>query len=34
MESVGDEVFLILPDRPWGQLSLLYNMYLVFPEVK
>jgi hypothetical protein len=28
------EIFRICPDRPWGQLSLLYNWYRVFPGGK
>ena len=28
------EIFRICPDRPWGQLSLLYNGYEVFPRGK
>ena len=31
---VGSETFLILPETPWGPLSLLYNGYLVFPGGK
>ena len=30
----GDEVFRTCPNRPWGQPSLLYNGYRVFPGVK
>jgi hypothetical protein len=30
----GGEIFLTCPDRPWGLLSLLYNGYGYFPEVK
>ena len=30
----GSEIFRIRPDRPWGQTSLLYNGYLVFPGGK
>ena len=28
---VGSEIFRTCPDRPWGQPSLLYNGYRVFP---
>jgi hypothetical protein len=28
------EIFRTRPDRPWGPLSLLYNGYWVFPELK
>ena len=27
----GGEIFRTCPDRPWGPLSLLYNVYRVFP---
>ena len=30
----GGEIFRTCPDRPWGQPSLLYNGYLVFPGDK
>ena len=32
--SNGGEIFRILPDRPWGPPSLLYNGYRVFPRDK
>jgi len=28
---VGGEIFRTRPDRPWGQPSLLYNGYRVYP---
>jgi len=31
---VGGEIFHTCPDRPWGQPSLLYNWYRVFPGGK
>ena len=31
---VGGEIFRTCPDRPWGQPSLLYNGYRVFPGGK
>jgi len=31
---VGDEIFRIRPDRPWGPPSLLYNGNRVFPGGK
>jgi hypothetical protein len=35
IKSRGGKIFRSRPDRPWGQLSLLYNGYLVyFPGVK
>jgi len=30
----GGEIFCTHPDRPWGQPSLLYNWYQVFPRDK
>jgi hypothetical protein len=30
----GGEIFLTLPDRPWGPPSLLYNRYRLFPGGK
>ena len=34
IESRWSEIFRNCPDRPWGQPSLLYNGYRVFPGVK
>jgi hypothetical protein len=34
IESRCGEIFRTCPDRPWGPLSLLYNGYRVFSEVK
>jgi len=31
---VGVEIFRTCPDRPWGQRTLLYNGYRVFPGGK
>ena len=31
---MGGEIFVTCSDRPWGQPSLLYNGYRVFPGVK
>jgi len=31
---VGDEIFLTLPDRPWGPPIFLYKGYRVFPGDK
>ena len=30
----GGEIFRTCPDRPWGPLNLLYNVYQVFPGDK
>jgi len=31
LDPGGGEIFRTCPDRPWGQPSLLYNGYRVFP---